>query len=71
MATLFSFPSSKAQVRAISSANWAKVPGGKGLVSLYGLKIGDYCISGSSFSVQDKAASTSLPDVLRIGQRSF
>ena len=41
MATLFSFPSSKAQVRAISSANWAKVPGGKGLVSLYGLKIGD------------------------------
>ena len=26
-------------------------------LSLYGLKIGDYCISGSSFPIQDKAAS--------------
>ena len=26
--------------------------------SLYGLKIGDYCIPGSSFSIQDKAASS-------------
>ena len=34
MATLFPFPSSKAQVRAISSANWAEVPGGKGLSSM-------------------------------------
>ena len=33
MATLFPFPSSKAQVRAMSSANWAEVPGGKGLAS--------------------------------------
>ena len=33
MATLFPFPSSKAQVRATSSANWAEVPGGKGLAS--------------------------------------
>ena len=34
MATLFPFPSSKVQVRAMSSANWAEVPGGKGLVSM-------------------------------------
>ena len=34
MATLFPFPSSKAPVRAISSANWAEVPGGKGLASM-------------------------------------
>ena len=33
MATLFSLPSSKAQVRAKSSSNWAEVPGGKGLAS--------------------------------------
>ena len=31
MVTLFPFPSSKAQVRAMSSANWAEVSGGKGL----------------------------------------
>ena len=34
MATLFPFPSSKAQVRVMSSANWAEVPGGKGLASM-------------------------------------
>ena len=34
MATLFSFPSSKPQVRAMSSDNWAEVPGGKGLASM-------------------------------------
>ena len=34
MATLFHFPSSKARVRAMSSTNWAEVPGGKGLVSM-------------------------------------
>ena len=34
MATLFPFPSSRAQVRAMSSANWAEVPGGKGLASM-------------------------------------
>ena len=34
MATLFPFPSSKAQVRAMSSANWAEVPGGRGLASV-------------------------------------
>ena len=34
MATVYPFPSSKAQVRAMSSANWAEVPGGKGLASM-------------------------------------
>ena len=34
MTTLFPFPSSKAQVRVMSSANRAKVPGGKGLASM-------------------------------------
>ena len=34
MATLFPFPSTKARVRAMSSANWAEVPGGKGLASM-------------------------------------
>ena len=31
---LFPFPSSKAQVRAMSSADWAEVPGGRGLASM-------------------------------------
>ena len=30
----FPFPSSKARVRAMSSANWAEVPGGRGLASM-------------------------------------
>ena len=34
MAILFPFPRSKAQVRAMSSANWAEVPGDKGLASM-------------------------------------
>ena len=34
MAILFPFPSSKAQVRAMSSANWAEVTGGRGLASM-------------------------------------
>ena len=34
MAIFFSFPSSKARVRAMSSANWAEVPGGRGLDSV-------------------------------------
>ena len=34
MATLFPFPSSKAWVRAMSSANRAEVPDGKGLASI-------------------------------------
>ena len=34
MAILFPFPSSKAQVRAMSSANRAEGPGGRGLASM-------------------------------------
>ena len=34
MATLFPFSSSKSRVRAMSSANWAEVAGGKGLASM-------------------------------------
>ena len=34
MALLFPFPSSKARVRAMSSANWAEVAGGRGLASM-------------------------------------
>ena len=34
MASLFPFPSSKARVRAMSSTDWAEVPGGKGLASM-------------------------------------
>ena len=68
MAILFPFPGSKARVRAMSSANWAEVPGGKGLPSM--VKIGDYCISGF-FPILDKAASISVLDFLRTGQRIF
>ena len=34
MAARFPFPSSKAWVRAMNSANWTEVPGGKGLASM-------------------------------------
>ena len=34
MAILFPLPSSKARVRAMNSANWAEVPGGRGLASM-------------------------------------
>ena len=34
MTTHFTFPSSKTRVRAMSSANWAEVPGGRGLASM-------------------------------------
>ena len=34
MATLLPYPSSKARVRAMSSANWAEVPDGKRLASM-------------------------------------
>ena len=34
MAILFPFPSSKTQVRAMNSANWAEVPGGRGFASM-------------------------------------
>ena len=70
MATLFPFPSSKAQVRAMSSANWAEVPDGKGLASVVS-KLESTAYLALLFSIQDKAASISVPDFLRIGQRIF
>ena len=33
-AILFPFPSSKTRLRAMSSANWTEVPGGRGLASM-------------------------------------
>ena len=51
----------------MSSANWAQVPGGKGLASIV-LK---FETTGSSFSIQDKTASIRVPDFLRIGQKIF
>ena len=39
--------------------------------SFYVLKIGDNCVSSSSFSIQDKAASLSVPGFLRMGQKIF
>ena len=70
MATLFPFPSSKAQVRAMSSANWAEVPDGKGLASVVS-KLESTAYLALLFSIQDKAASISVPDFLRVGQRIF
>ena len=58
----------------LESGLWTQLIGLKSLVakfSLCGLKIGDYCLSSFSFSIQDKAASISVPDFLRIGQRIF
>ena len=69
MATLLPFPSSKARVRAMSSANWAEVPGGRGLASMISkLETTAY---PALFSIQDKAASISVSDFLRIGQKIF
>ena len=45
MATVFPFPSSKSQVRAMSSANWTEVPGGKLLSPMVSkLEIIDYLV---------------------------
>ena len=53
----------------MSSANWAEVAGGKGLVSMVSeLETTAYL---ASFSIQDKADSIRVPDFLRIGQRIF
>ena len=71
MATLFPFPSSKAGVRAMSSAEWVEVPDGKALASMVSKLETTYYLSGSSFSIQDKAASIGVPDFLKIGQRIF
>ena len=85
MAILFPFPNFKARVRAMSSANWAEVPGGRGLASMVSkLEITAYpavffvclfvfvvVVVVVVFSIQDKAASISVPYFLRIGQRIF
>ena len=69
MAIRFPFPSSKAQVRAMSLANWAEVPSGKGLAYMVSkLETTAYL---APFSTQDKAASISVPDFLMVGQRIF
>ena len=67
MAILFPFPSSKVRVRAMSSANWAEVPGGKSLASM----VSKLETTAYPFTIQDKATSISVPDFLRIGQRIF
>ena len=54
----------------MSSGDWAEVPGGRGLASMIS-KLETTAYLGSSFSIQDKAASISVPDFLRIGQRIF
>ena len=61
----FLFPALKLESGLLSSADWAEVPGGKGLA--YGLKIGDYCISGSSFPSKTKL----LPSVYQISSGLF
>ena len=61
MATLFPFPSSKARVRAMSSANWAEVPGGKRF-RLYGLKFETTAYPALLFPCKKKL----LPSVYQI-----
>ena len=53
MATLFPFPSSKARIRAMSSANWAEVPGGKGVASMVS-KLETIAYPTLLFSIQTK-----------------
>ena len=65
MATLFSFPSFKALVRAMSSANWDEVPGGKGLASMVSR------LETTAYLALIFPSKTVLPDFLRIGQRIF
>ena len=73
MATLFPFPRSRAWVRTMSSANFSQLGWSTWWqrFSLYGLRIGDYCVPMSSFSTQDKAASIRVPDSFRTGQKIF
>ena len=65
MATLFSFPSFKALVRAMRSANWDEVPGGKGLASMVSR------LETIAYLALIFPSKTVLPDFLRIGQRIF
>ena len=71
MAPLFPFPSSESQVRAMSSTNWAEVPGGKGLASMVS-KLETIAYPALLFpSKASKAASIGVPDFFRVGQRIF
>ena len=71
MATLFPFPSSKARVRVMSSANWAEVSGGKGLASMVSELETTAYPSVFFPPIQDIAVSINVPDFPRIGQRIF
>ena len=53
MATLFPFPSSKARIRAMSSANWSEVPGGKGVAPMVS-KLETIAYPTLLFSIQTK-----------------
>ena len=53
MATLFPFPSSKARIRAMSSANWSEVPGGKGVAPIVS-KLETIAYPTLLFSIQTK-----------------
>ena len=67
MDSLFPFPRSKAQIRTMSPANWAEAPADEGLASMV-LKLETTAYPALFFSIQDKAASISVPDFLRVGQ---
>ena len=70
METLFLFPSSKAPVRAMGSANWAEVPGGKGLASMVS-KLETTAYLALLFPSKRKQLPISVPDFLMIDQRIF
>ena len=70
METLFLFPSSKAPVRAMGSANWAEVPGGKGLASMVS-KLETSAYLALLFPSKRKQLPISVPDFLMIDQRIF
>ena len=65
MATLFPFPSSKARVRAMSSAKWTEVPGGKDLASM-SLKLDTTAYPALLFPSKTKL----LPSVYQISSGS-
>ena len=64
MANLFPFPSSKAEVRAMSSADWVEVPGSKGLASVVS-KLETTLYSALLFQSKTKL----LPSVYQISSR--
>ena len=66
MATRFPLPSSKARARAMSSANWAEVPGGRGLASMVS-KLETTAYSALLFPSKTKL----LPSVYQISSGLF